>query len=40
MRLEGEPRGHGEEKDWKGIVLERFAIEIFSKDLDRNVSMS
>ena len=30
----------GLERNWKSTVLERFAIEIFSKDLDRNVSMS
>ena len=47
MRSEGSGRQgrrrYGED-DWKQIgkrtVLERFAIEIFSKDLDRNVAMS
>jgi hypothetical protein len=30
----------GPERNWKRTVLEKFAIEIFSKDLDRNVSIS
>ena len=30
----------GLERNWKRTLLKRFAIEIFSKDLDRNVSMS
>lgn len=47
MRSEGGgQQGHQRygEEDWKQIgkrtVLERFAIEIFSKDLDRNVATS
>jgi len=30
----------GLERNWKRTVLEGFVIEIFSKNLDRNISMS
>ena len=40
MRSVARERGEGPERNWKRTVLGRFAIEIFSKDLDRNVSMS